>query len=90
MVIVGRGVLGYSLYFLRLMRPMKIASSVSIASDSRMAAEEAATEVAAALDGAAVDLAFLFISSHHTSHAEEIGEIIREKVPAEHFVGCTA
>ena len=69
---------------------MKIASSVSIASDSRMAAEEAATEVAAALDGAAVDLAFLFISSHHTSHAEEIGEIIREKVPAEHFVGCTA
>lgn len=55
-----------------------------------MAAEEAATEVAAALDGAAVDLIFLFISSHHTGHAEEVGEIIREKLPAKHFAGCTA
>lgn len=69
---------------------MKIASSVSIASDSRMAAEEAATEVAAALDGAAADLVFLFISSHHTAQAEEVGEIVREKLPAKHFVGCTA
>ncbi|MEE3054629.1 MAG: FIST N-terminal domain-containing protein [Planctomycetota bacterium] len=69
---------------------MKIASSVSIASDSRMAAEEAATEVAADLGGAAADLVFLFISPHHSSHAEEVGEIVREKLPAAHFVGCTA
>lgn len=69
---------------------MKIASSVSIASDSRMAAEEAATEVAADLGGAAADLVFLFISPHHSPHAEEVGEIVREKLPAAHFVGCTA
>ena len=55
-----------------------------------MAAEEAATEVAAELGDAAADLVFLFVSSHHTSHAEELAEIVREKLPAEHFVGCTA
>ena len=55
-----------------------------------MAAEEAATEVAAELGDAAADLVFLFVSSHHTSHAEELVEIVREKLPAEHFVGCTA
>ncbi len=69
---------------------MKIASSVSIASDSRMAAEEAATEVAADLGGVAADLVFLFISPHHIPHADEVGEIVREKLPAAHFVGCTA
>ena len=55
-----------------------------------MAAEEAATEVAADLGGAAADLVFLFISPHHSPHAEEVGEIVREKLPAAHFVGCTA
>ncbi|MEC7774745.1 MAG: FIST N-terminal domain-containing protein, partial [Planctomycetota bacterium] len=55
-----------------------------------MAAEEAATEVAAELGDAAADLVFLFVSSHHTSQAEDLAEIVREKLPAEHFIGCTA
>lgn len=58
--------------------------------DSRRAAQEAASQVAARLEGAPPDVAFVFFSGHHRAHAVDLVEAIAEALLPRHALGCSA
>jgi small ligand-binding sensory domain FIST len=66
------------------------ASALSEQADTRRAAQEAASEVAARLGAAPPDVAFVFFSGHHRANAVEIVEAIAETLLPRHWIGCSA
>ncbi|MEO6463726.1 MAG: FIST N-terminal domain-containing protein [Candidatus Eisenbacteria bacterium] len=58
--------------------------------DSRHAAQEAASAVAAQLDGVPPDAAFVFLSGHHRAHAVDLIEAISDTLLPHHWIGCSA
>lgn len=69
---------------------MRWASVVSENADSRHAAQEAASAVAAQLDGAPPDVAFVFFSAHHRADAVGLVEAIADTLLPRHWIGCSA
>jgi len=69
---------------------MRWASALSEESDTRKAAQDAASRVAADLGGAPPDLAFVFFSTHHRANPIAVAEAIAETLLPEHVVGCSA
>src|SRR5439155_23230067 len=79
---------------LRLMRPetltCRVGAGLSGASTAGEAAGEAAREARAALGGADVDLAYLFLSADHIDAAEDGLAAASEELDAENLIGCVA
>lgn len=69
---------------------MTWASAVSERADTRQAAQEAATAVAAQLDGVPPDLAFVFFSAHHRADALALVAAVSEDLLPHHWIGCSA
>jgi small ligand-binding sensory domain FIST len=69
--------------------PMRWASVVSENADSRHAAQEAASAVAAQLDGVPPDAAFVFFSGHHRANAVDLVEAITDTLLPRHWIGCS-
>jgi small ligand-binding sensory domain FIST len=69
---------------------LRIGAGLSTAVGAADATIEAAREAAAALGGAGVDLAFLFISPLHLDRAAEAVFALREELAPRHLVGCVA
>jgi len=69
---------------------MQWASAISEEVDTRKAAQDAASRVAAELGGAPPDLAFVFFSTHHRSNPAAVAEGIAEALVPEHVLGCSA
>jgi small ligand-binding sensory domain FIST len=68
----------------------RVGAGLSVSTRAADAAGEAAREARDALDGAWVDLAFLFLSAEHFAGAEEaLAAVERELEPA-HLLGCIA
>jgi small ligand-binding sensory domain FIST len=68
----------------------RVGAGLSVSTRAAEAAGEAAREAREALDGAPVDLAFLFLSAEHFPGAEEaLAAAERELEPA-HLLGCVA
>jgi len=67
---------------------MQWASAISEEVDTRKAAQDAASRVAAELGGAPPDLAFVFFSTHHRSNPAAVAEGIAEALVPEHVLGC--
>src|SRR5262245_3423948 len=70
--------------------PMRWASVASELVDSRAAAQEAASAVAAQLGGAPPDVAFVFFSPHHRAAAVDLVEAIADTLLPRHWIGCSA
>jgi small ligand-binding sensory domain FIST len=70
--------------------PMRWTSVVSEHADSRRAAQEAASTVAAELAGAPPDVAFVFFSGHHRANAVDIVEAIADTLLPRQWIGCSA
>ncbi len=68
----------------------RIAAGLSRAESTSEAAHEASGEVGTALEGAPVDLAFVFLSPHHLEDAEDAAEAVRAELEPRHLVGCVA
>ena len=58
--------------------------------DSRAAAEQACDQALAKLDGAAVDLAFVFFTPQHVDHAQEISKALHERCAPGALLGTSA
>jgi len=69
---------------------MQWASAISEEVDTRKAAMDAASRVAAELGGTPPDLAFVFFSTHHRTNPGAVAEGIAEALVPEHVVGCSA
>src|SRR5689334_14440855 len=69
---------------------MQWASAISEEVDTRKAAQDAASRVAADLGGAPPDLAFVFFSTHHRANPAAVAEGIAEALVPEHVLGCSA
>jgi len=69
---------------------MTWASAVSELRDTRHAAQEAATTVAARLDGVAPDVAFVFFSAEHRSDVTALVEAVSEDLLPRHWIACSA
>jgi small ligand-binding sensory domain FIST len=68
----------------------RVGAGLSTSPEAAEAASEAAREARAALGGAEVDLAFLFVSADHFEDVDEaVGAVERELGP-KHLVGCVA
>jgi Uncharacterized protein conserved in bacteria len=68
----------------------RVGAGLSVSPEAAEAAGEAAREAAAALGGAPVDLAFLFLSADHFGDAEEALEAVEEELRPAHVLGCVA
>ncbi len=68
----------------------RVGAGLSVSPEAAEAAGEAAREAAAALGGAPVDLAFLFLSADHFGEAEEALEAVEEELQPSHVLGCVA
>ena len=69
---------------------MKFSASVSLETSTDAAATEAVRAALDELDGQRADVAFLFVSQHHSARSERALEIVSETLGARHIVGCTA
>lgn len=69
--------------------PMRWTSALSELADTRRAAQEAAATVAARLEGAPPDVAFVFFSGHHRAHAVDLVEAIADTLLPRHWIGCS-
>ncbi len=69
---------------------MTWASAVSELADTRHAAQEAATAVAAQLGGVPPDIAFVFFSAHHRADALALVAAVSEDLLPSHWIGCSA
>jgi len=70
--------------------PVRIACGMSVATDPREAAGEAAREAAGGLDGAGADLAVVFASGTHLLAPELMLETVAETLTPDELVGCGA
>jgi small ligand-binding sensory domain FIST len=68
----------------------RIAAGLSIEPGAAEAAREAAGQASATLGGAAVDLAFCFLSPAHLEHAEEAAAQVRDELRPRHLLACVA
>ena len=68
----------------------RVGAGLSGAAGAVEAAAEAAREAREALGGAAVDLAFLFLSADHLDEAEEALAAASEELAPGHLLGCVA
>ena len=69
---------------------MQWASALSEETDTRRAAQDAASRVAADLGGSPPDLAFAFFSTHHRATPTAVAEAIAEALVPAHIIGVTA
>jgi small ligand-binding sensory domain FIST len=60
------------------------------APDSLAAAEALSARILKKLRGKRPDLAFFFVSRHHSLHAEEVLSTVAEELRPRHLLGCTA
>jgi small ligand-binding sensory domain FIST len=68
---------------------LRIASALSRLKDAPSTADELVNSVRRQLGSAPVDLAFLFVSSHHIDQAAILCEALRQSLSPKTFVGCT-
>jgi small ligand-binding sensory domain FIST len=68
----------------------RVGAGLSLSTDAAEAAGEAAREARAALGGAPVDLAFLFLSGDHFGGSAEALAVVEEELGARHLLGCVA
>src|SRR3954452_3825084 len=68
----------------------RVGAGLSGADGAVFAAAEAAREARAALGGAPVDLAFVFLSAEHLDEAEAALWAASTELGASHLVGCVA
>jgi small ligand-binding sensory domain FIST len=68
----------------------RIGAGLSRADSAPQAAREAAAAAGAALGGAPVDLAFVFLSPHHLDGAEDAAVAVRAEIGPRHLLGCVA
>ena len=68
----------------------RVGAGLSVSTWAAEAAGEAAREARDALDGASVDLAFLFLSADHFASAEEALAAVERELAPEHLLGCVA
>jgi small ligand-binding sensory domain FIST len=68
----------------------RVGAGLSVSPEATEAVREAAREAGAALGGAPVDLAFLFLSADHFGDAAEAVEAIEEELSPAHVLGCVA
>jgi len=69
---------------------MRWASALSEETDTRKAAQDAASRVAADLGGVPPDLALVFFSTHHRANPADVAEALAETLLPEHVIGCSA
>jgi small ligand-binding sensory domain FIST len=68
----------------------RVGAGLSASPEAAEAASEAARDARATLDGAAVDLAFLFLSAEHFADADEAVAAVDRQLEPSHLVGCIA
>jgi len=68
----------------------RVGAGLSASSGAAEAAGEAAREARVALDGASVDLAFLFVSAEHYADVEEAVDAVERELAPGHLLGCVA
>ena len=68
----------------------RVGAGLSASTWAAEAAGEAAREARDALEGASVDLAFLFLSADHFASAEEALAAVERELAPEHLLGCVA
>ena len=68
----------------------RVGAGLSASTQSAEAAGDAAREARAGLDGASVDLAFLFLSAEHFPGAEEAVAAVKRELEPAHLLGCIA
>ena len=68
----------------------RVGAGLSASPEAAEGVREAAREARAALDGAPVDLAFLFLSADHLADAEEAVAALEEELAPAHLLGCLA
>jgi small ligand-binding sensory domain FIST len=68
----------------------RVGAGLSASPAAAEAASEAARESRAALGGAPVDLAFLFVSADHFADADEAMTAVERELEPGHLVGCVA
>jgi small ligand-binding sensory domain FIST len=69
---------------------MHWSSTVVEHTDLDQAVEAATTTILADLDGKSVDLAVVFLSSHFAPRYGEFPELLRDFLPHQHLLGCSA
>ena len=76
------------------MRPQtltrRVGAGLSVSPEAAEAAGQAAREARAALGGAPVDLAYVFLSADHFAEAEQALEAVEEELAPAHVLGCVA
>jgi small ligand-binding sensory domain FIST len=68
----------------------RVGAGLSLSTDGAEAAGEAAREAHAALGGAPVDLAFLFLSGDHFGASAEAVAAVEDELAPRHLLGCVA
>jgi small ligand-binding sensory domain FIST len=68
----------------------RVGAGLSASTQAADAAGEAAREARSALDGAPVDLAFLFLSADHFAGAEGALAAVEQELAPAHLLGCVA
>jgi small ligand-binding sensory domain FIST len=68
----------------------RVGAGLSVSPGTARAAGAAARQAQAALGGAAVDLAFVFLSSDHHSGAREAVAAVEHELAPRHLLGCVA
>jgi small ligand-binding sensory domain FIST len=71
-------------------RTRRVGAGLSVAPTAAEASAEAAREARAAVGGAPVDLACLFLSPEHFASAEEAVAAVEEALAPRHLLGCVA
>jgi small ligand-binding sensory domain FIST len=71
-------------------RTRRVGAGLSVAPTAAEASAEAAREARAAVGGAPVDLACLFLSPEHFASAEEAVAAVEEELAPRHLLGCVA
>jgi len=72
------------------LRPVKWASTVSTARESKVALAEAISAARQDLGGAPADLLLAFVSPHHEEAYEALGDSLRSAFPGALLLGCSA
>lgn len=67
----------------------QFAAALSRKADSAAAAQDIADLISARLEGSAVDLACLFFSPHHRTHARELSDLLERKLGPRIMIGCS-
>ncbi|KXK05239.1 MAG: hypothetical protein NBKEAIPA_00827 [Nitrospirae bacterium] len=68
---------------------MRFAAALTRRQDAQAAADELIHQIREQLGAAPVDVACLFVSAHHTPHAEFLSQAVRRALDPMAYVGCT-